>query len=147
LLETVLPGMDAPHKAIHATAAQALDKVEQGDAAGALALIEARRNQELAGLIRLFGEARRIVSEGHREVAILLANGKETLAFATDRVEASEHLPEEAIEPMPASLAAMSHGLSWRVAKRPKTNQTILLLDEDALFAGYRSSKTAAVTA
>lgn len=139
LLGMVLPSMDAPHKAIHATANEVLRLAEAGDEAGALELIESRRNQELKGLIKLFAEARSILQEGHREVAIILAHGNDQVAFAADRVEAAEHIPEENIEPMPCTLQELSGGFNCRVARRPKTNQTILLLDEDALFAGKPS--------
>ena len=131
----VLPSMDAPHKAIHAAADEVLRRAESGDDAGAFSFIETRRNQELAGLIKLFGEARRILTDGHQEVVIVLSQGKEVLAFTTDRVESSEYIPEENIEPVSPVLQHLNGKLNWRVAKRPKTNQTVLLLDEDDLFA------------
>ena len=66
LLGMTLPSMDAPHKIIHATADEALRRAESGDTEGALALIAARRNQELADLIRLLEESRRVLAQGRR---------------------------------------------------------------------------------
>ena len=48
-------------------------------------------------------------------------------------LKAVERIPEENIEPMPASMAEQNTRSQWRVGRRIKTNQTILLLDEDSL--------------
>ncbi len=101
LLRMTLPSMDAPHKAIHATADEALSRAESGDVDGALGLISTRRDHELGALIKLFEESRRILVERHREVAVVLSHGKDLLAFSADLVEAAEHLPEDCLEPMP----------------------------------------------
>ena len=130
LLRMTLPSMDAPHKAIHATADEAIHRAENGDTTGALELISARRNLELAALIKLFEEARRRLGEEHREVAVVLSCGKDLLAFSVDHVEATEHIPEESIEPMPPALVDLNAGFHCRVGKRLKTNQTILLLSD-----------------
>jgi purine-binding chemotaxis protein CheW len=135
LLRMTLPAMDAPHKAIHATADAALSQAQAGDFEAALQLIEARRNRELAGLIKLFEESRRILAEGNREVAIILSRGGDRLAFTADLVEAVEHIPQESIEQMPVALAGLNGGLRCHVAKRLKSNQTTLLLSDDFLFS------------
>ena len=126
-----LPSMDAPHKAIHATADEALRLAECGDPDGALELISVRRNHELAALIKLFEESRRILVDGHREVAVVLSHGKDLMAFSADVVEAAEHIPEESIEPMPPTLAGLNARVHCRVGKRLKTNQTILVFDDE----------------
>lgn len=138
LLSMTLPAMDAPHQVIHATAAMALGLAEKGDSAGALALIASRRNTELASLIRLFEESRRLLTEKHREVALILKQADKWLALCADAVEAVESIPEENIEPMPPSLADLSQGFSCRIGKRTKTNQTLLLLEPDSLFGSIR---------
>jgi purine-binding chemotaxis protein CheW len=134
LLRMTLPSMDAPHKAIHATADVALRQAEGGDVDGALGLIAERRSHELGALIMLFEESRRILVAGNREVAVVLSSGKDLMAFSADLVEAAEHIPEDRIEPMPAVLAELNGGLNCRVGKRPKTNQTILLLGHEFFF-------------
>lgn len=135
LLGMTLPAMDAPHKAIHATADTALSRAETGDFEGGMELIQQRRSQELAGLIKLFEESRRILSERQHEVAIVLARGEHRLAFSADMVESVEHIPQENVEPMPAMLAALDNGAGCRVAKRTKPSQTILILRDDFLFS------------
>ena len=135
LLKMALKKMDEPHQIIHASADGILQKVEQGDMDGAEKLLAARRNGELAELSKLFEEARRILREHQRELAVILNRGDKCFAISIDLVEAVERIPEECIEPLPAALASQSEKLQWRVGKRAKTSQTVLLLDEDFLFS------------
>jgi chemotaxis signal transduction protein len=133
LLSMTLPALDEPHKLIHATADAALERAQKGDAEGALKLIQARRNRELAGLIKLFAESRQILTEHHREIAIVMSDADRRLAITADLVEAVEPLPEGNIEPMPVLLAGQ--GLPCRIGKRSRTNETILLLDPESFFS------------
>ena len=134
LLKMALQKMDAPHQIIHASAAEVMQKAESGDLDGARELLAARRNGELAELSELFEEARRILREHHRELAMVLVRGEKRFAISIDLVEAVERIAEENIEPMSAALAGSGEKNEWRVGKRNKTSQTILLLDEDYLF-------------
>ena len=135
LLKMALKKMDEPHKIIHASADGILQMVEQGDMDGAEKLLAARRNGELAELSKLFEEARRILREHQRELVVVLNRGDKRFAISIDRVEAVERIPEEGIEPMPATMACRSELHQWRIGKRGKTSQTILLMDEDFLFS------------
>jgi chemotaxis signal transduction protein len=136
LLKIALQKMEKPHQSIHATAAVALQKAEHGDEAGAMELLAARRNGELAELSNLFEEARRILREHQRELAVVLVHGEKRFAISIDLVEAVERIPEEGIEPISAALAELGQKQRWHIGKRSKTNQTILMLDEDFLFSG-----------
>lgn len=140
LLRMTLPSMDEPHKAIHATADEALQRAQNGDIEGALNLIATRRNRELAALVKLFTESRRLLVDGHRELAVVVSRGGDHLAFSADLVEEVERIPEDRIEPMPASLAGLSGDLCCQVARRLKTEQTILVLSEDRLFCANASN-------
>jgi purine-binding chemotaxis protein CheW len=133
LLNMALQKMDEPHKIIHATAELVLQQAERGDLDGAMELLAARRNGELAELSRLFEEARRILREHQRELAVVLNRGDKHFAISIDLVEAVERIPEEGIEPLLAALAGQAEKLRWRIGKRARTNQTILLLNEDFL--------------
>lgn len=132
-LKIVMKKMDEPHKIIHATADIALGKAEQGDHAGAMALVAARRSGELAELSKLYGEACRILRAHHRELAIVLCRGDKRFAISIDSVEAVERIPEESIEPLTGPSVRAESGLEWRVGKRAKTSQTVLFLDENFL--------------
>jgi len=135
LLKMALKKMAEPHQIIHATAAEALQQAERGDLKGAMELLAERRNHELAELSKLFEESRRILREHHRELAVVLVRGEKRFAISIDLVEAVERIPEESIEPMSAAMADQGAKSAWRIGKRTKTNQTILLLDEDYLFS------------
>lgn len=133
LLRMTLPSMDRPHRAIHATADEALRLSEQGDTEGALGLIAERRDHELAALINLFEASRRTLVDGHREVAVVLACGDRRRAFCADMVEAAEPIPAERIEPLSPALAGPDCGLDMRAGQRSKTDETILLVDGETL--------------
>ncbi len=135
LLKMALQKMDAPHQIIHATAEEVLQRGEHGDLAEAMELLAERRNRELAELSRLFAEARRILREHQRELAVVLNRGDKYFAISIDLVEAVERIPEACIEPLPAALAGQGEKTQWRIGKRVRTNQTILLLDESFLFS------------
>jgi purine-binding chemotaxis protein CheW len=140
LLRATLQHMDQPHQIIHATANEVLRKAERGDADGALALIVARRNQELAELVKLFAELRRILGEDHREVVIVLCFGDNRLAVSADMVEAVERIPAENIEPPCAILTSANGRFQFRIAKRARTNQTILVPDNAFFSPGFQSN-------
>ena len=135
LLKMALKKMDKPHQIIHAAAAEALQQAERGDAKGAMEMLAARRKGELSELSKLFEESRRLLQEHHRELAVVLGLGEKRFAISIDVMEAVERIPEESIEPMSTGMTGQNEALQWRIGKRVKTNQTILLLDEDFLFS------------
>ncbi|HTS16060.1 MAG TPA: chemotaxis protein CheW [Verrucomicrobiae bacterium] len=128
-LWTTLQRMDEPHQIIHATAEKVLRKADQGDTKGALALIEARRHEELAVLIQLFAELRQILAEDNREVIIVLCFGSRRLALSVDSAEAVEQIPAENIEPPSAIGIGLNTESRFHIAKRLRTNEMILLPD------------------
>ena len=135
LLKMALKKMDEPHRIIHAAADEVLNLAHSGNERGALELLATRRSRELAGLSQLFEDSRRILLEHHRELAVVLGRGAKRLAISIDLMESVERIPQEDIEPMSDSMPAGYGKSQWRIGKRAKTNQTILLLDEDSLFA------------
>ncbi len=144
-----LPSMEAPHQQIHATADEALRRADCGDTDGALELIASRRNRELAALIRRFEESRRILTEGHRELAIVLSRGNGSLAFSADLAEAVEPIPEENIEALPVGLAQAStrNGVAGRAAIKepanPSDSRRGLSFQRGRLSARYGNRPTA----
>jgi purine-binding chemotaxis protein CheW len=123
LLNMSLKKMDKPHQAIHAVADEVLRQAEAGKVEGTLKILADRRKGELAELM-----------ENHRELAVVLVRKEKRFAVSIDLVEAVERILEENIEPMPAAMAGRSENQHWRVGKRAKTDQTILLIDEEFLF-------------
>jgi purine-binding chemotaxis protein CheW len=126
--------MDAPHQIIHASADEVLKKVDNGKFEEALAILEKRKNCELAMLVKLFEESRQILKQTRREIVMVVKNGAKQFAMSIDGVQSVEHIPCENIEPMPAALAGLG-GMNCHVACRTKTRQTVLLLNPDFLFS------------
>lgn len=135
LLKMVLKKMDEPHQLIHASASLVLQLVESGQREEAIRLLELRRTETFGVLHRLFDEARTMLREHNRELAIVLYRGEKRIAISVDRVESVERIPDESIETVPAAAVGQSGSRDWRIGKRTKTNQTILLLDEDSLLS------------
>lgn len=138
LLRMTLKNMDAPHQAIHACANEILDKAHAGDSEKALELIELHKKGELALLIRLFEQSRDLLRERQRELAVVLQHDGIRFALTIDSVEAVEHIPDTNIEAMPSAMAR----LKCRIAKRPKTNETVLLLEDGFLFPSQPEAST-----
>lgn len=128
LLKMVLKKMDEPHQRIHATAGEVLHLTEQGAIDQANELLLTRRNGDLDLLCGLFEEARRTLRENHRELAVVLHCENTRFAVTIDQVETVERIPEEGIEPLPVFLANTAQK-QWRIGKRLKTNQTVVILD------------------
>jgi chemotaxis signal transduction protein len=124
-----------PLNAIHATAERAFSLLRAGQKDAALNLINNRRNRELAGLIRLFDESRRVLRDLHREMAIVLSSPHGWMCLTADAVEAVEKIEPASIESFP-SLIKSQRQPSWAgLAKRTGSNETILLLSEEHLVA------------
>lgn len=134
IFRMALKKMDAPHQIIHASADEVLKLAEHGNFEQALALLEKRRSNELAALVRLFEESRQILRETRREIAIVVANGDKRFAMCVDGMQSVEQIPTETVEPMSRTLAALGT-VNCQIAQRAKTRQTILVLGPDFLFS------------
>lgn len=134
LLSMELRKMADPHRIIHESANEILQKAERGDPQGAQALLNQRRKQEMALLTQLFEQCRRLLREHHRELALVLDCGRKRQAISIDAVESVERIPEDHIEPTSLAASLGTQGIACQVAKRAKTNQTLLVLDEAVLF-------------
>ena len=128
-----LKKMEVPHRMIHACADEVLQKADEGHFDEAFAILENKRNNELATMINLFEESRRLLKEARRELVIVVRNGVKNFALSVDAVQSVENIPQETIEPVPASLAGLG-GVKCHVAQRAKTRQTVLLLGPEFLF-------------
>jgi purine-binding chemotaxis protein CheW len=135
LFRIALSKMAAPHAVIHASAGEILGLSEKGDQPGALALLEQRRNRELAEMIRLFEDARRILKESRHELALLLKNGAREVAVSIDTVQTMENLPTESIEPLPATFSGAPMGANCEIIRKQPGASPALLLGAGCLFS------------
>ncbi|MDH5751481.1 MAG: chemotaxis protein CheW [Deltaproteobacteria bacterium] len=92
IVQAQLGKFDQPHKSIHAIAEQVAEMEERGEFDEALALIETTRNQELALMITLFEQTRRVIRETRRELAVLVYFNSSIIALAVDGVHSVEQL-------------------------------------------------------
>jgi purine-binding chemotaxis protein CheW len=125
---------DRPHQQIHEVADVALALAGQGRKDEAMALIAQKRGAELAVLIGLFSQARGVMGQTSRELAILLRRGAHVIAISVDKVQTVVRIPSTQIEPLARGQIATESPLLRRVAKAPDSSQVRLVLEVESLF-------------
>lgn len=94
VLRAALGRLDAPHKAIHATARTALELTAQGKQTEALAMIEERRRVELAELVQSLDALRSLIRDQQRELVIVVESDRTSIGICVDSIEGVELLAE-----------------------------------------------------
>ncbi len=128
---------DAPHKQIHAIAAECLRRTTEGNLDGAKELIGTTRDTTLAHMIELFADLRRLLRETCRTITVVVDAPSGPYAVAVDEVTGVEWLTpaptegdiaadEEAGDPMVVSVAHSGDG-----------SHIVSLLDVEAVAAGF----------
>jgi len=97
ILAGCLRKFDAPHQKIHAIAVNVKGMEEKEDFDSAYEIINRTKEGELAEMIRLFSEARSLLRESNREIALVLEWKEKTMAIGVDSVEAVEKFSESNI--------------------------------------------------
>ena len=134
LLKSLLPKFDVPHKRIHGIARQVIDHGAQGQHETAMAIIERTRDGELATMIKLFGEARRIIRADNRELAWVLQVDERPFAVSVDSVASVETLVEKAGEDVSDLLEAAGNGLLKGIAQSKADDRVILLIRSERII-------------
>ncbi len=130
VLENVLNRFDTPHKNIHAIALNVRTHLDRGDMDGAMAIINQCREGDLAEMIHLFEEARKISRDVSREIAVVAEGARGTFAFTVDNVLAVEILEESFFEDLPPVASDLKdHEIVTGIASRSKDSEIILTLD------------------
>ncbi len=91
ILANCLKKFDEPHKRIHAIAIEVKKLEEKGDFDSAYSLIERTRKGDLSEMINLFSEARNLMRETNREIALVLEWSEKAMAAAVDSVETANY--------------------------------------------------------
>ncbi|MFO0547679.1 MAG: chemotaxis protein CheW [Polyangiaceae bacterium] len=94
LLRGALARLDAPHKAIHAAADEALKLVRQGDTAGAMELINQRRKTHLNELLATLDHLCALIRDEQRELVIIVEGEHRAVGVCVDSIEGVEQLAE-----------------------------------------------------
>ena len=131
VLANCLKKFDTPHKKIHSIAIDVKAMEEKNDFEGAFQVIQNTRSNELARMIQLFEEARTLLKEHNKEIALVLENKDQLIALAVDAIETIEKIPSSEIE-KPAVTSEMP--CITGIGKRPDNKGLAQLLDIDLLI-------------
>jgi chemotaxis signal transduction protein len=134
ILANCLNKFDAPHKRIHAIAIEIKELEVKEGSESAYAVIERTRTGDLAEMIKLFSEARDLLRESDREIAMVLEWNEKTIAAAVDSIETVEKLSESNIEEMPATMSSLDNEYVIGIGKRDNDDKLVQILDVSRLI-------------
>ena len=135
ILAFCLKKFDAPHKKIHAIASRVKELQHQKKYALALNLIEDTKNGDLAEMVQLFADARSLLIEEIREIALILEWKEISVAVSVDSVETVERLPECEIESLPRSICKLNNDCIGGFGKRSNGKSLVQLMDVGKVVA------------
>ena len=135
ILEGQLRKFDAPHKAIHAVADEALGLLSAGDSNGALGVVNRTRDRELSQLLTLFDQTRVTIRERTTQIAIILEDQGRFVGLAVDEILSVLRIREDGIQPPPTQGFSTEEQFITGVAESEvATGGLILLLDAKKLM-------------
>ena len=132
-LDMILPKFEGPHDSIHAIAKKVKEMQDAEEFDEAMALIEKTRNSELARMISLFAEAKAMVRERKRELAIVLEINDKKIAMAVDAVESVEHLNQNINKKMRITQPGTEDAIVERISQRTKNDEMVVVLNVENL--------------
>ena len=132
-LNMIMPKFEGPHDSIHEIAKKVADMQNSNNFDGAMALIEKTRKTELARMIDLFDEARAIIRERRRELAVVIEIKGTKVAMAVDAVESIEHLNQEIDERMSMPQVGLQDGIIEKISQRTKDDKMVVVLNLENL--------------
>jgi chemotaxis signal transduction protein len=134
---SVMYRFETPHRRIHTIADAVLRHVEQGEHGKAKEIILHTEKGDLHTVVNLFAEARTAFRESHKEVAIVLTDGKKHLSVTVDSVASVEAIDEDTIEDASLAMGSVKSDLIRKVARRANGKGIVFLLDAEALLGGH----------
>ena len=132
-LNMIMPKFEGPHDSIHEIAKKVAEMQNSNNFDGAMALIEKTRSTELARMIDLFDEARSLIRERKRELAIVIEIKGKKVAMAVDAVESIEHLNQEMDERMSMPQVGLHDGIIEKISQRTKDDKMVVVLNLENL--------------
>jgi chemotaxis signal transduction protein len=133
---SVMYRFELPHRRIHAIADAALRCAEQGQHAEAREIILRTEKGDLQTVVNLFAEARTAFRESHKEITLVLTNGRKHVSLTVDNVASVEAIVEDTIADATSALGSVKSDLLTKVAQRANDKGIVFLLDAEALLAG-----------
>lgn len=135
ILESLLKRFDKPHQRIHAIAIDVGKFVKNGKFSAAFDIINRTRNNELAEMIKLFAEVRKLLEESTREIAIVLEWGGADMVISVDSVETVEKLNQKNIEKVSEVVGTVNNEFIAGIGKSDKDDKMVQLIDVEKLIA------------
>ena len=143
-LASLLKQFEEPHRIIHGIAEKVFALAKKGDMDGALKLIEACHDRELAQMTMLFDYAKQYYRTQNREVAIVLEHRRKLIALAVDSIEAVEHFDGESLEEAPSTFAGSQETrFVTQTGRRKQNSSTVLILDTERIIGDLAKSAAA----
>ncbi len=139
ILESCLKKFNKPHQKIHAIAIRVKEMAENNKFESAYEIINQTKEGELAEMVKLFSEARTLLRDTSREIAIVLEFDNRTLVVSVDSVATVEILLESNIEEMSAAITTTSNDFILGIGKRDNGKSLFQLLDIEKLFCQKRN--------
>lgn len=145
-LASVMYRFEMPHRRVHTIADTVLKFAEQGQHDQAMELIRRTEQGDLHTVVNLFAEARTAFREAHKEVAIVLTNGRKRVSLTVDSVASVEAIAEDTITDACSAMGNVKSDLLTKVAQRANDKGIVFLLDAEALLAGHGDAPPASET-
>lgn len=135
ILDTCLKKFDTPHKKIHGIAIEVKKMEEKEDFDSAYNIINRTREHELAEMINLFEEARTLLVESNREIALVLEYEERTMVVSVDSVTSVEKHSMDSIEDMPETTFTLANDCIDGIGRRGDGNQLFQILNVEKLLS------------
>lgn len=101
VIQSIVERFDAPHRRIHVLAERVLAMRDEGDAEGALAMINNARDADLKAIIDHFGVTTKAIEDHYRSMLVITEHEGKKAALAVDGVSFVVDCSDESIEPLP----------------------------------------------
>jgi chemotaxis signal transduction protein len=139
---SVMYRFETPHRRIHRIADTVLEYAGRGEHDKAREIILRTEKGDLHTVVNLFAAARTAFRESHKEVAIVLTDGRKQLSLTVDSVASVEAIAEDTIADATSGMGSIKSDLLTKVAHRANDKGIVFVLDAEALLAGSSNRAT-----
>ena len=136
VMHGLLERVRVPHTEVHKAAARIDAAISQGDDAELERIMNEVRGTHLPAIQSLFSATKEAYRRSTREIALVLSDGRVSSAVVVDQVLSVEHLKPVDADAERNALGGIDRiDLVQGMAKRPRGDELVLILDADQLIA------------
>ena len=136
VMQGLLERVRGPHEELHASAHKIDAAIAQGDDVKVEGLLTELHTSVLPTIQTLFSATKDAYRRSTREIALVLSDGRVSSAVVVDQVLSVEHLKPVDVDAERNALGGIDRiDLVRGMAKRPKSEDLVLILDADQLIA------------